>query len=77
MADTPQYAFSPGLAADVAVVRVELAKLITEALNLDLKPEEIDPAAPLYGEGLGTRFDRYSRDCAGRCAPVRSAAEGR
>jgi acyl carrier protein len=53
MADTPQYAFSPEHAADVAVVRAELAKLITVALNLDLPPETIDPEAPLYGEGLG------------------------
>lgn len=33
---------------------LELARLIITALNLeDLKPEEIDPEAPLYGEGLG------------------------
>jgi acyl carrier protein len=33
---------------------LELARLIVVALNLeDLKPEEIDPEAPLYGEGLG------------------------
>jgi len=33
---------------------LELARLIVTALNLeDLKPEEIDPEAPLYGEGLG------------------------
>lgn len=30
-----------------------LAKAIVTALNLDLAPEEIDPDAPLYGEGLG------------------------
>jgi acyl carrier protein len=39
--------------ADVATVRNDLARLITQALNLELAPEEIDPAAPLYGEGLG------------------------
>jgi acyl carrier protein len=31
----------------------ELAALLVEALNLDVAPQSIDPAAPLYGEGLG------------------------
>lgn len=31
----------------------EVAGLIASALNLDLGPEEIEPDAPLYGEGLG------------------------
>ena len=31
----------------------EVARLIVAALNLDLSPEEIQPEAPLYGEGLG------------------------
>ena len=31
----------------------EVAALLVEALNLDTAPEAIDPAAPLYGEGLG------------------------
>lgn len=32
----------------------ELARLIVEALNLeDIKPEDIDPEAPLFREGLG------------------------
>jgi acyl carrier protein len=31
----------------------ELAELIVSALNLDLSADEIDPAAPLYKEGLG------------------------
>lgn len=31
----------------------EVAKLIVEALNLEVAPEEIDPEAPLFGEGLG------------------------
>ena len=31
----------------------ELAKLIVGALNLEIEPGEIDPEAPLYGEGLG------------------------
>ena len=31
----------------------EVAGLVVTALNLDLSPEEIQPDAPLYGEGLG------------------------
>ncbi len=31
----------------------EVAALIVEALNLDVKPEDIQPDDPLYGEGLG------------------------
>ncbi len=30
-----------------------LAQLIVKTLNLDVDPAAIDPAAPLYGEGLG------------------------
>jgi acyl carrier protein len=38
---------------DIAAVRRELATLITQALGLDVTPEEINPDAPLYGDGLG------------------------
>ena len=31
----------------------ELAALIVQALNLEISPDEIDPGAPLFGEGLG------------------------
>ncbi|HEY3539621.1 MAG TPA: phosphopantetheine-binding protein [Trinickia sp.] len=31
----------------------ELAKLITEGLDLDIDPQSIDPATPIFGEGLG------------------------
>jgi acyl carrier protein len=31
----------------------KLAQLIVTALNLEINADEIDPAAPLYGEGLG------------------------
>jgi len=31
----------------------ELARLIVDTLNLEIQPGEIDPEAPLYGEGLG------------------------
>jgi len=32
---------------------LELARLIVSALNLEIQAEDIDPEAPLYGEGLG------------------------
>jgi acyl carrier protein len=31
----------------------EVASLIVEALNLEMGPDEIEPDAPLFGEGLG------------------------
>lgn len=31
----------------------DLARLIVKTLNLDVPAVEIDPQAPLYGEGLG------------------------
>jgi acyl carrier protein len=31
----------------------EVAGLLVEALNLEMAPQDIDPDAPLYGEGLG------------------------
>ncbi|WP_313072428.1 phosphopantetheine-binding protein [Melaminivora sp.] len=34
-------------------LRSEVAALIVEALNLDVQPQDIDPQAPLYGDGLG------------------------
>jgi acyl carrier protein len=41
-----------GQRADPALVR-EIAGLMVSALNLEVKEDEIDPDAPLYGEGLG------------------------
>jgi len=35
------------------VFESELAALIVQALNLEISPDEIDPEAPLFGEGLG------------------------
>lgn len=32
---------------------LELAQLIVTGLNLDVLAKDIDPVAPLYGEGLG------------------------
>jgi acyl carrier protein len=37
---------------DVGLQR-EIAGLFVQALNLEVRPEDIDPEAPLYGEGLG------------------------
>ena len=31
----------------------ELARLIVSTLNLDMAPSDIDPEAPLFGDGLG------------------------
>ncbi len=31
----------------------ELAALFVQSLSLEIAPEDIDPQAPLYGEGLG------------------------
>ena len=41
-----------GHAADPALV-LEIAGLIVSSLNLDVAAAQIDPAAPLYQEGLG------------------------
>lgn len=32
---------------------LELAGLIVATLNLDIRPADIDPVAPLHGDGLG------------------------
>ena len=34
-------------------LELELARLMVDALNLEIVAEAIDPAAPLYREGLG------------------------
>jgi len=41
-----------GHAVDPALMG-EIAGLIVSALNLEIAPSDIDPAAPLYKEGLG------------------------
>jgi acyl carrier protein len=43
----------PTAPASAAALLRELAGLIVAALNLDVAPADIDPDAPLYGEGLG------------------------
>ena len=38
---------------DLTALEAELAALFVQALNLDTAAADIDPAAPLYGDGLG------------------------
>jgi acyl carrier protein len=44
---------APGEGHEHAQLVREIAGLVVTALNLEVKAEEIDPGAPLYGEGLG------------------------
>ena len=39
--------------SDPLALEREIARLIVQGLNLAVPPEQIDPEAPLYGEGLG------------------------
>jgi acyl carrier protein len=43
----------PTAPASAAALVREVAGLIVEALNLEVAPADIEPDAPLYGEGLG------------------------
>ena len=36
-----------------AALESDLAALFVQSLNLEMAPETIDPAAPLFGDGLG------------------------
>ena len=38
---------------DFDALLAEVAEIIVSALNLDMKPTEIEPDAPLFGDGLG------------------------
>jgi acyl carrier protein len=51
----PEQAMPPqqARADDARALEPELAALIVQGLNLPLAPDEIDPEAALYGEGLG------------------------
>ena len=42
----------PGTPVDAKLVQ-EIAALVVSALNLDVAADEIDPAAPLFRDGLG------------------------
>ena len=52
MPDSMEKTLLDGREADPALVR-EIAGLVVTSLNLEGSPEAIDPAAPLYREGLG------------------------
>ncbi len=52
MSDNASLMQKPAPMADVGLQR-EIAALFVQALNLDVAPQDIDPEAPLYGEGLG------------------------
>ncbi len=52
MADKATLLRDPAPLADTAL-RDEIAALFVESLNLAVTAEQIDPDAPLYGEGLG------------------------
>lgn len=53
MSTTPGFSAAEGLPRDSAALEGELAGVLVQALNLETAPADIDPAAPLYGEGLG------------------------
>ncbi len=40
-------------ASVMTATEAEVAALVVEALQLEVAPGEIDPEAPLFGEGLG------------------------
>jgi len=52
MSDKASLMQQPAPQAGVGLQR-EIATLFVQALNLDVAPQDIDPDAPLYGEGLG------------------------
>jgi acyl carrier protein len=52
MSDKASLIQQPAPLADVGLQR-EIATLFVQALNLEVEPHDIDPEAPLYGEGLG------------------------
>ena len=43
----------PSAAPEADALTAEVARLIVQALNLEVAPAEIAPERPLYGEGLG------------------------
>ncbi len=46
-------AAAPAIASDLPTLERELAELFVQALNLETPAAEIDPAASLFGDGLG------------------------
>jgi acyl carrier protein len=52
MSDKASLMQKPAPLAGIGLQR-EIATLFVQALNLEVAPENINPDAPLYGEGLG------------------------
>jgi acyl carrier protein len=50
---SPVHAPAAGDPQSLAPLERELAELLVKALNLEVAAGDIDPAAPLYGDGLG------------------------
>ncbi len=50
---TPTPLSADGSSAEQSPLELELATLLVESLNLEVTPAEVDPNAPLYGDGLG------------------------
>lgn len=50
---SPVHAPAAGDPSSLAPLERELAELLVKALNLEVAAGAIDPAAPLYGDGLG------------------------
>ncbi len=50
---TPTPTSADGASAEQTPLELELATLLVESLNLEVAPAEVEPNAPLYGEGLG------------------------
>ena len=53
MSDSASLIQQPAPRLTDAGLQRELASLFVKALNLEVAPQDIDPDAPLYGEGLG------------------------
>lgn len=53
LSSDPASVFDASGQPDLRALERELAALFVSALNLEIAPADIDPAAPLYGEGLG------------------------
>ena len=53
MSDNASPLRQPAPPADSSALEREIADLIVAALNLDVAAADIEPDAPLYGEGLG------------------------
>ncbi len=52
MTDKASLLQHPAPLATVGLQR-ELGRLFVDALNLEIAPDDLDPDAPIYGEGLG------------------------